>query len=64
MYEREYIESERIDKRNLSFEFDKTTVLKNHTLSSELLLMFSLRRTAVQGQLIKHVIEFISKGQT
>ena len=44
--------------------YEETTVLKNHKLSSELLLMFSIRRNAVQGQLTKHVIEFISIGRT
>ena len=64
MYEREYIESERVAKRNLWCEFDKTAVLKNHKLPSELLLILPLRRTAVQGQLIKHINEFITICQT
>ena len=42
----------------------KTTVLNNHKLSSELLLMLPLRRTVVQGQLTKHVNEFITIFQT
>ena len=38
----------------------RTTVFRNHELSSELFLMLPLRRTAVQRQLTNNVTEIIT----
>ena len=52
-YEREYNESERIDKRCLCMNLNKTAVVQKHKLSSETCSWTSVGMQPYQGQLTK-----------